>query len=257
MQNRTRQVIDRGQVALGSFAFLADPTAIEAMGHAGLDFAVIDMEHTERDMSEVLALIRGADATGLSPFVRVPDLDGKQILRALEAGAHGIMVPSVRTAEQARALARACRYPPDGDRGTCRFSRAAGTGAYARDWPAFVRRANAEVMAVALVEDAAGAEAIEEIVAEVDLTMIGRGDLSSELGVPGQVDHPSVMAVVERYERAARAHGKPMATMCYSTADARQWIARGYRMVIHTADVNILFHAYAGFCAEIRGGDDD
>lgn len=254
MQNRTRQLIASGEVALGSFAFLGDPTAVEAMGHAGLDFAIIDMEHTERDMSGVLALIRGAATTGLTPFVRVPDLDSKEILRALEAGAHGIMVPSVRSAQQARELARACRYPPDGDRGTCRFSRAAGLGAYARDWPDFVQRANAEVMAVALVEDEAGATEIEQIVAAVDLVLVGRGDLSSELGVPGQVDHPRVMAVVERYERACREHDKPMATMCYSTADAERWIERGYRLLIHTADVNVLFAAYASFCAEIRGG---
>lgn len=257
MRNRTRHRLAAGQLALGSFAFLSDPASVEAIGQAGLDFAIIDMEHTDRDMSGVLPMIRGADATGITPLVRVPALDDKQILRALEAGAHGILVPSVGSAAQARTLRLACRYPPDGVRGTCRFSRASGLGANAADWPAFVARANAEVLAVALVEDPAGAAEIEQIVSEVDLVLVGRGDLSTALGVPGQVDHPDVMAIVERYERAARQHGQPLATMCYSAADAARWVDRGYQLLIYAADVNILFRAYADFRAALPPGAGD
>lgn len=252
MHNRIRQLVCNGQVALGSFTFLADPAAVEVLGYAGMDFTIIDMEHTERDMSGALALIRGAQAAGVTPFVRLPELSDKQVLRATEAGAHGIVVPSVASAAQARALASACRYPPAGVRGTCRFARAASFGAVAADWQRHIERVNTEVMAVALVEDEVGVAQLEQIVAETDLVLVGRGDLSSELGVPGQVDHPRVMAVVERYERAARAHDRPLGTMCYSADDAARWIARGYRFLIYAADVNVLFKAYSGFAATVR-----
>lgn len=252
MENQTRRKLAAGQTVLGSLTFLSDPVAVEAMGHAGLDFTIIDMEHTARDMSGVLPLIRGADTTGLTPFVRVPSLDEKLILRALEAGAHGVAVPSIRSADEARLLDQACRYPPHGVRGTCRFSRAAGLGVHAANWPEFVLSANSEVMSIALVEDEEGASEIDGIVAAVDLTLVGRGDLATALGVPGQVDHETVLAVVARYEQAARDCGRPLATMCYSAADAQRWMAKGYRVLIQTADVQVLYQAYATFGHKVR-----
>lgn len=247
IMNRTGAKLAAEQPALGTLSMLGDPNVVEAIGQAGMDFVLIDMEHTERDMSQVVQLVRAASLTGLTPFVRVPSLDVKEIQRALDAGAEAIVVPTVRTGEEARLLASATKYPPLGIRGTCRYSRAGAAGRYAQQWSDFTGNANANVLSMALVEDASGAEQLEEIVEAVDIVLIGRGDLSTALGVPGQVGHPKVTAVVERYEAVAKALGKPLATMCYDAEEAQTAVERGYTFLMYGADINEIYRAYSSF----------
>jgi len=254
MRNRTRERIASGDAAIGTMSMLGDPNAVEAMGHAGLDFVFLDMEHTERDMSGMLPLIRAANLTGMTPFVRIPGLDLAQIQRALDAGAEGIVVPGIRSAEQARTLARACAFPPRGTRGTCRYSRSAAAGKYAESWPAFVENADAEILSMALVEDPDGVQELEGIVEAVDIVLVGRGDLSTALGVPGQVTHPSVLEAIKRYEDAAMRQRKPLATMCYTVEEARDALARGYRYLMYGADVNVLYREYSSAVTALRAG---
>lgn len=246
------QRLRAGERVCGTFAFLDDPASVEIMGLAGMDYALIDMEHTALTMSGVVASVRAADAAGIAAVVRVPRLEEKEILRALESGADAIVVPSLHSADEARRLVAACRYPPHGSRGMCRFSRASGFGTKFDTWPEHVQRANSDIVTVGLVEDAGGAEEIEDIVAELDLVMVGRGDLSTDLGYSGQVDHPEVLAVVDRYERAAKQHDKPMGTLCYSVEDARRWSERGYTFLTYSSDVVILSTAYRGFLDALR-----
>ena len=250
IHNRTAAKLAAGEPALGTLSMLGDPNVIEAIGQAGMDFVWLDMEHTERDMSQIVQLIRAASLTGVTPFVRVPSLDVKEIQRALDAGAEAIVVPTVRTGEEARLLANATKYPPLGIRGTCRYSRAGAAGRYAQQWQDFTANANAQILSMALVEDLSGVEHLEEIVAAVDIVLIGRGDLSTALGVPGQVNHPKVTAVVERYEAVAKALGKPLATMCYTAQEAQSAVERGYTFLMYGADINEIYRAYSSFREE-------
>lgn len=250
--NRTKRLLDKGRPAFGSYAFLKDPASVEAMGYAGLDYAIIDTEHTALDMSHVEAMARGAEAAKITPIVRVYENNPKLILRALEAGAQGIMIPSVQSAEDARAAVRACRYPPEGSRGTCRMSRASRYGALMGRWSEHVQAANREILLVGLVEDEAGAGEIEAIVELMDVVVVGRGDLSTALGVSGLVDHPRVQEVVERAATTARRVGKPLGTLCYTSSDTTRWLREGYQFLQYSIDVQVLEGAYAAWVRDAR-----
>lgn len=252
--NRTRRILADGGVALGSYAFLRDPASVEAMGRAGLDHAIIDMEHTALDVSHVEAVVRGAETADITPIVRVFENDPKLILRVLEAGAQGVMIPSVRSEKDARAAVAACRYPPEGIRGTCRMSRAAQYGTFGERWPEHTREADREILVVGLVEDAAGAAEIERIVEVMDAVVVGRGDLASAFGVTGDVEHPRVLEVMERALAAGRDTGTPIGTLCYAPSDASRWIAQGFRLLQYGIDVAVLRSAYAGWARQVRDG---
>ena len=245
MTHRLRGRVQAGEPVLGTLALLGDPFAVEAMGHAGLDWVILDMEHTDRDMSQISGLIRAAETSGVTPLVRLPSLDAKQVQRALDSGAKGIVIPTVRSRAEAESLVQSVSYPPQGVRGTCRYSRAAAAGKYEFTWDAFTNTANDEIITMALVEDEEGAAALEDIVELVDVVLIGRGDLSTSLGLPGQPNHPRVLEVVDRYERAARRLSRPIAAMCYSAEEARAAVARGATFLMFSADVNILYRTYA------------
>ncbi len=252
MRNRTKRLMDEGQPAFGSYAFLKDPASVEAMGYAGLDYAIIDMEHTSLDVGDVQTMIRGAESVDITPIVRVYENNDKLILRVLEAGAQGIMIPSVQGVEDARQAVAATRYAPAGVRGTCRLARAAHYGGLMSQWPEHVQRVSTEILTVGLVEDRSGADEIEAIVDTMDVVVVGRGDLSTSLGVSGQVDHPDVMAVVERAERATQQAGKPVGTLCYTPDDARRWLARGYLFLQYSIDVQVLYGAYTSWLKPLR-----
>ena len=115
--------------ALGPFMITSDPAFVEAAGHAGYDFALLDMEHGPGTFQSLQNLIRAANVAGVCPVVRVPRGTDIWIDQALDVGAGAVLVPQIDTAEQARAVVAAAKFSPVGSRGTCRFVRSAGYGA--------------------------------------------------------------------------------------------------------------------------------
>ena len=127
-ENRVKKVMREGKLALGTYVTFADPQIVEIIGLAGYDAAFIDMEHTDFDLRLVGEMIRAADLAGVTSIVRVPDNDEKLILRILDAGAEGIIVPHVDGLEGAKRAVEAVRYAPLGHRGGAGGTRAAGYG---------------------------------------------------------------------------------------------------------------------------------
>lgn len=245
MSDSIRQRLLAGVPVLGTLSLLGDAFAVEAMGHAGLDFVILDMEHTDRDMSQIGNLIRSAECGNSAAIVRLPAYDSKQVQRALDSGARGIVIPTVSSGAEARAFESSTRYPPQGVRGTCRYSRAAEAGRYEHDWADFTAEANRSILTIAFVEDREGVEELEEILDAVDVVLIGRGDLSTELGVPGQPNHPQVIEVVERYEKLARRKGRPIAAMCYTPDEIVAAAERGATFIMYSADVNVIYRDFS------------
>ena len=139
-----------GATLAGMQCFSGSPVLVEAMGQGGLDFTIIDLEHCPTSLEAVAHCVRAADAAGIVPLVRVPDLDRPLIGRVLDVGARGIVLPHA-SPERCAAAVRACRYGPEGDRGACPVVRAAGY--LPDDWSAHAARSNRETMLVPLVED--------------------------------------------------------------------------------------------------------
>lgn len=201
---------------IGCFQSISAPESAEAAAVVGFDFVVVDLEHALIGDDTLGAILRGADAAGIATIVRPPEVDAPRIGKLLDAGAAGIMVPHVRSADEARQIVDATRYPPDGTRG------AAGgraTGYWRRTQASELVGPDAPHPAViAMVEDRAGLEAADEIasVDGIDALFVGTMDLSMDLGVPGEPGHADVLAGAARVYEVSEAHdisaGVPVAT---------------------------------------------
>ena len=198
-----------GGLAVGMIVRLTRSVEIAAIAKsAGFDGLFIDLEHNSFTLDTVSQIAMTATALGLTPLVRVPNLDPGEIGRALEAGAQGIIVPHVETADQARAVVEAARFPPFGNRSFVATSvhTLFRPGKAAEMMPLL----NAEILIIAVIESAEALKNVDEIAAVpgLDVLLVGTNDLSNSMGLYGQLDHPKVIEAYDRVSAACKAHGK-------------------------------------------------
>jgi 4-hydroxy-2-oxoheptanedioate aldolase len=236
-----------GRISFGPFLKLADPAIVEICALAGFDHVVIDREHGPLSVETVQNLVRAAEARGIVPFVRVPRNDPSEILRVLDVRAVGVHVPHISTAAEAQRAVQACRFHPEGDRGVCRFVRAAGYTSI----PAgqHFAEANERTIVVLHIEGTEGIAHLGEILAVpgVNVVFLGPYDLSQACGVPGEVRHPKVQEMMKQAVAQARAAGVVVGTFVESPEDAKAWAALGVQYLCYSVDVGIFYAA----CREI------
>lgn len=208
--NRIKQKRERGELPLGVIVQTGSPDNVEMAGVNGMDFVVLDCEHGSLAFDRVTEMLRAADAVGVTPLVRIPDHTPHHVLRALDAGAMGIVVPNVRNAEQARAIAASAKYRDDsgfGQRGSCPSTRA--NWHLATDWDAFARWSNDETQVWLLIEDMEGVDNIDAIVSVPGISAIVPGpfDLAQSMGHKADMAHPEVVAALRRIVAAATRRG--------------------------------------------------
>jgi len=225
------------------------PGIVRLAARAGADFVLFDMEHTGYGFERMRWVLTTARASPVVPFLRVPDTTYDLVARGLDIGALGLMVPSVDSVEEARAVVAAARYPPAGRRGVGLVFR--------DDWhpegvPATLEERNDETLVILQIETAEGLEAVEEIAAVdgVDLLWIGHFDLSTSLGIPGGFDSADYQKAVDRILAA----GKPVGIVCGSVAEARDALERGFRCVGYSFDIWLYENALHEGLAELRAG---
>lgn len=243
--NRAKRRAAEGKTVFGSFVFSRDASHVEILGLAGYDFVIIDMEHAPLEVADVERLVMAADATGITPVVRVPNADRQVVGRVLDTGAQGIMLPHLASKEDAARVAQATRYAPSGIRGACSGVRA--TGYSATPFDVHVRQTGEDVWVLGLIEDASGADAIEDILSggHIHAVIPGPGDLSTSLGLPGQFNHPDVTKCVDRVIEAAARSPSVIGGMYVSDPDeAEQWMAKGARLIVYGLDAKVLYEAY-------------
>ncbi len=243
-----------GECVCGPFVFSPDPAHTELAGLAGFDFVIVDLEHAPLAVGDVLAHVRAAAGAGLSVLVRVADDTPGAAARLLDAGAAGIVFPHVGLSpERTAAAIAALRYGPEGNRPACTGVRAGGYGQ--RDFGDYVRRSNAETLAIGLIEDAAAVERIEEVLSSValDVVLPGPGDLAASLGLPGDLAHPRVRAEVDRIVAAAEARGLAVGAYVGSVEDAVAWRKRGARFIACSIDYRILGQAFRNIRDALAG----
>jgi len=245
--NSVKQKLRDGRSVLGTFNFFDDPSVAEILGLARLDFLIIDMEHSPRGFDRVENMVRAAELVGLTALVRVPSGTETEINRALETGARGIVLRMLENPEQVRQARTATLYPPDGQRGTCSASRAARYTALRPRFAEYIRGANDDVLLVGLIESSTGVDNAAAIAAAgLDVIVVGRGDLSAALGVPGENQNPAVLAMCSRVAEVAHSSEK---TIFGSTASSQREIEDltqlGCRMFIYRDDTSVLFEAFA------------
>jgi 4-hydroxy-2-oxoheptanedioate aldolase len=225
---------------------LSHPRIAEMIGIVGYDFIVIDAEHGPGGMSELSACLQAAASTPATAVVRVAPNDTALIRKALDLGAEGIMVGDVANEEEAVAAAAACFYPPRGTRG---FS--AGTvraSDYGLNIDKYLAGDGAELLLCLMIESAEGVKNAYRIasVEGVDVIQLGPFDLSYDLGIPGQFEHPKFLAAIEKIEKGVKKAGKILGGVPLPGLPLEDVLERGYRMITVGADVPMLAAALKG-----------
>lgn len=199
--------IAAGETIIGSWLSFDNTQLAEMMARAGFDFLTIDMEHGHASNAGLLSLIQTVELAGTTPLVRLAANEPRLIKSAMDAGAHGIIVPDIRSAAEAERAGQAMHYPPKGRRGVG-LSRAQGFGF---DFDAYRHDRLPQAILVVQIEHYQAVADLEAILAvdTVDAFIIGPYDLSGSIGRPGEFDHPEVVALLDRAETAIRSSAKP------------------------------------------------
>jgi 4-hydroxy-2-oxoheptanedioate aldolase len=235
---RLREVFERGDASIGGWCVIPSPFAAELMALAGFDWVCVDMQHGLVGYDALVPMLQVLNRLGTPAFVRVPWNAPDHIMKALDAGAHGVIVPMVNSAADARAATGACRYAPDGYRswGPIRAS-------FAKDGfdPAW---ANRDVVCAVMIETAEAVAGVDEILAVpgIDAVYVGPNDLAVSNGLPPDANatRPEHRALITRIREACDRHGVVAGIHCGSWETAAQWREEGFRMLNVNSDAVFL-----------------
>jgi 2-dehydro-3-deoxyglucarate aldolase/4-hydroxy-2-oxoheptanedioate aldolase len=248
---RLRARVVAREATFGTFVGTASPVTAEVCAAAGFDWLLLDLEHGAGGEEQVRATVPAAAAYGVPTVVRVESDARIRIGRVLDAGAAGIMLPRLDTADQVRAAIRHLYYPPRGDRGVATYNRACRFGLD----PGALDRADDGVLGVVQIESARAIAAAQEIasVDGVDVLFVGPRDLSHDLGIPGQVTAPAFLDALQQVRLAAHEHGKACGLLVTDGTAAAAKVAEGWTFVTVGSDSTLLATAATTQLARARG----
>ena len=247
MKNAILEKFRRGEPSLGIISHLLSAPAIEVLAYTGMDYVLIDLEHSPIGAEHAAQLVGVAQGAGLAPLVRVDGIERSPILKMLDAGAAGLVVPQLETVEQARKLVSYAKFPPLGNRGYCP-TRDGGWGSgscYERGMDGYMAEANASTLLIPQCETAGCLEHIEEIAAVegVDGIFIGPFDLSIALGIPGDFANERHINAVAHVLDVCKKHGKLSIMFCGNAEAANGYFKQGFDSVTVSLDISVLADA--------------
>jgi 4-hydroxy-2-oxoheptanedioate aldolase len=247
-QNTLLKKISRQQSVFGLFCSIPSPSAVEIIGEAGFDFVIIDTEHVMINPETLENMIRAAEALGLTALVRVSDLNPKQMLKILDAGAHGLVLPMIEHAEQVQQAIAACKYYPEGKRSL----NAGRPGAFGRSY-AFGERglvdymafANQQIMIIPMIESQLGVANAQEIVSVngVSFVLEGAADLSQSLGMPWQIENGAVQDALLHVVDTCKTLKVPYAAIPRQVSEQQYWKDLGIKIFVLGDERGIAFRA--------------
>lgn len=246
-----REKLGRREPVAGCIIHERSPALVEICGLAGFDFVFIDAEHGPLSPRDCEELVRAAQVRGIVPLVRVPNTNSDTILRYLDIGAAGIIVPGLSTRQEAEAVVRAAKYAPSGCRGLAPV-RAADYG-MTKPLADYVAEANRETMVVAIIENSEAISNLSAILAVegLDFVILGAADLSQSLGVPGQTNHPRVREAYGQYVSKGLKVGKPIGTVVRPGENAQEYLEAGLTVFL-TIAYSLFGSAAKGFVSGLR-----
>ena len=249
--NRFKQAIESTHTPIGTWLVSGAASTAEAMGCAGFDFVVLDMEHTPIDMAQYVEILRTIQGTPAGVITRLPWNDMVTVKRVLDAGAQALMFPFIQNEDEARRAVSYTRYPPDGVRGVAAVHRASRHGTVA----SYHRQAASQLCVVVQIETIAALERIPAIAAVpgVDSLFIGPADLSASMGQLGNITDARVLAKLEEAAQACRRAGKPVGIVGPNPDLVAQFVKFGYTWVAIASDVGMMVGRAQEWLARLRG----
>ena len=242
--SKFKERLKNGEKLFGPFINMNYPAVVEVAGMAGFDFCIIDNEHGEIPVEGTLDMIRACKLAGIPSIVRVYEGNPELIDKALDLGADGVQIPNIGSKEAAEIAVSAAKFAQEGSRGCNRYVRAGKYGSI--DKADFFGKANDETAVILQVEGQDGVQALPDIlkVKGFDVLFVGPYDLSASLGIPGQVNHPKVIAQMEEIMRQAKEVGVAVGFFCDDVATAVEWKNRGVQYVSFSSDIGQLYERF-------------
>ncbi|MFQ6123950.1 MAG: HpcH/HpaI aldolase/citrate lyase family protein [Candidatus Heimdallarchaeota archaeon] len=226
--------------AYGLFSKTNDPGMVETAGYAGFDFIILDLEHGPNSVENVQNLLRAAQISHILPIVRLKVENPSVIGEVLDIGVAGIQVPQVTNAQTAKNTVKLAKFAPEGERGVCRYVRAAKYSSMDRF--EYFKTAN-EALVILQLEGQEALDNLDEIldVPGIDIIFIGPYDLSQSLGVLGKIDDPIVEAKMREIIEKSRVKGVFVGTFVETIADAKKWKAAGVKYIAYSVDMGLFY----------------
>ena len=256
MKNLLREKMLRGEKTVGSFLFTNSASAVECLGLAGLDYVIIDGEHSAVDAHDVLEFSRTAKLYGLTPLARVTEINRSSILRFLDAGAMGLIIPNVNSFEEAQSIVEWGKYLPMGKRGV---SASAGTDFWMTDFATqgiehCFEVSNRETMLIPQCETVSCLENIEKIVGldGIDGIFVGPYDLSTSMGIPGQFQLKEFRDALRHILKVCADAGKPTIMYTASREAAQDYFDLGFSSITYSSDATILIEACKSVLKDLK-----
>ena len=254
MRNTTLALVRAGRPAIGSWMTLASPLASEILAHIGFDFLVVDTEHSPTDTETVVQMLQAMKGQPISPIVRVVWNDVGLIKRALDSGAHGVVVPMVNNVDEARQAVAACRYPPQGLRSVGGTRPPLSFGVSRAE---YLAEANQEILLAVQIEHVDAVARVDAIAAVegVDCLFVGPNDLCASMGLPPllEPDVPAFEEALAKVVRAADAHGKTAGILVGTLATGLMRLQQGFRFVAIGTDAAMITAGAQSIVQGVRG----
>lgn len=256
MENKMKRKMEKGKPVIGTFFGLNSVLAVECLGLAGLDFLVIDSEHGPADVESAINFIIAAELRGITPIVRVKNHSRDSILKMLDIGAKGILIPCIENFDDVKDVVKYGKYYPIGQRGVA-MSRSGGFGFEtfsSEGIEKYFQVSNNETMLIPQCETKGFLENIEKICSldGIDGIFIGPYDLSVALNKPAKFNDAEFLSAIKRIFKAAKEAGKFVLMHCNNTKEAKQYLQDGFDGITLNQDVVLFTNAFKKAIEEIR-----
>lgn len=248
--NALKRALAAGETQLGVWCSLASALTTEIVAGSGTDWVLIDGEHSPNDLRSIMAQLQALGGSGVEGVVRLPSDDPTFIKQVLDIGARSLMIPNVRTADQASAIVAATRYAPHGFRGFSVGHRANAFGRVA----GYHATASQQLLLALQIEDEVGVANAAAIAAVdgVDVLFVGPGDLSTNMRAMGRPDAAHVQVAIASVRQASQAAGKASGILAPVKADADRYLRDGFTMVAVGSDLSLLARGSDALIASFR-----
>lgn len=241
--NLVKKKIKTGESVFGIWSMIPSPMVANIIATSGVDFHITDLEHGPVDLITLESIIYAVEAAGSTPIIRAPNCSDEEILRVLELGVSSLMMSHVTSAADARRLVRSCLYPNLGTRGLSPFTR---NHDYSEiDLVGKMQSANDEMFIGALVEGETVISHIQEIseVEKLDLVYFGIFDLASSMGIPGKIDDPQILRLLEKSVKILEQNGKVAGTVARDEKTLKIFSDIGIRFLTYRNDSSMLMES--------------
>lgn len=247
-----KERLGRGELTIGSWITMAHPAIAEIMAKAGFDWLTVDLEHSVITIREAEELIRIINLCRVAPLVRLSANDPVQIKRVMDAGAHGVIVPMVNSAEDARKAVESVCYPPKGTRGVG-LARAQGYGSSFEKYKKDINRKSVVIVQIEHIKAVENLEAILSVTG-IDGFIVGPYDLSGSLGIPGQFENKLMKNAMDRIHSFIKSSRKTAGVHVVEPDIVQMagYIEQGYRFLAYSLDIRMLDVSCRSVLTQIR-----